>query len=169
MIIRPYKNFSPIIHESAFIAENAVITGDVEIGKDTNIWYGCVMRGDVHHIRIGERTNIQDGSVIHVTSGLEHGTIIGNDVTIGHMALLHACIIEDLGFVGMQACVMDQAVVESRAMVAAGSLVTPGKRIPSGQLWGGRPAKYMRDLTPEELDYLQVSADKYVQVSKEYL
>lgn len=167
-IIRPYKDKTPVIDPSAFIAENAVITGDVVIGADSNIWYGVIMRGDVNNIVIGARTNIQDGTVIHVSS-FGHNTVIGNDVTVGHMALLHACHIRDGGFVGMQACVMDGAVVESEAMVAAGSLVTPGKIIPSRQLWGGRPARFMRELNEDDLKHLKWSSSHYVRMSKEYL
>lgn len=166
-LIRPYKGVVPKIHDTAFIAETAVITGDVEIGADSNVWYGVVMRGDVADIKIGARTNIQDGSVIHVSKGFP-GTRIGNDVTIGHMALIHACTIGNRAFIGMQSLVMDEAVVEDEAMVAAGSLVTPRKRIPKHQLWGGRPAKYLRDMTPEEISYLQTSADRYVEVGRNY-
>lgn len=157
----------PKIHDSVFIAPSASIVGDVEIGEDTNIWYNCAMRGDVHEIRIGERTNIQDGTVIHVTTDFS-GTYIGSDVTVGHAAILHACTVEDFGFVGMQACAMDGSVVESFAMLAAGALLTPGKRVPKGQLWAGRPAKYMRDLTDEEIAYIKWSAPHYVELGQEH-
>jgi carbonic anhydrase/acetyltransferase-like protein (isoleucine patch superfamily) len=167
-IIKPYKGIMPKIDPSAFIADNVVIVGDVEIGPDSNIWYGTVMRGDVNRIRIGARTNIQDGTVIHVSS-FGHDTLIGDDVTIGHMALIHACHIHDGGFVGMQSCVMDGAVVESQAMVAAGALVTAGKVIPSKQLWGGRPAKFMRELDEKDLKHLVWSSTHYVRMSKEYM
>src|SRR5690606_27614238 len=123
--------------------------GDVTVGAETGIWFGCVLRGDVDRIRIGARTNIQDGTVVHV-SHRDGPTVIGDEVTVGHLALLHACTLEDRSFVGMKACVMDGAVVESGAMVAAGALVTPGKRVPSGQLWAGSPARPMRDLTEAE-------------------
>ena len=166
-IITSYKKILPKIHEDAFIAENAAIIGDVEIGADSGIWYGCTLRGDVNDIKIGQRTNIQDGTVIHVSSSTQ-GTYVGDDVTVGHMALLHACTIGDLAFIGMKACVMDDAIVEPRAMVAAGALVTSGKVVPSGQLWAGSPARYMRDLTDKELKFLQFSADRYVTLSKEY-
>ena len=166
-MIRDFKGKNPVIDETAFIAENAVIIGDVTIGRDTGIWYGCVLRGDVNDIKIGERTNIQDGTVIHVSSTTQ-GTYIGDDVTIGHMALIHACTIGDRAFIGMQACVMDDAKVEDEAMVAAGALVTSGKIIPSRQLWAGRPAKYVRDLRDDEIDFLKFSAERYVRLSKEY-
>ncbi len=157
----------PKIHNTAFIAPSASIIGDVQIGEDTNIWYNCVLRGDVNDIKIGKRTNIQDGSVIHVTTDFQ-GTYVGDDVTVGHSAILHACTVENFGFVGMQACVMDGAVVESHAMLAAGALLTPGKRVPSGQLWGGSPARYMRDLKQEELDYIKWSAPHYVELGQEH-
>ncbi len=165
--ILPYKNILPTIAEDAFIAPGAVVIGDLHIGSKSNVWFGCVIRGDVNTIRIGERTNIQDGTVIHVTRKTGP-TRIGSGVTIGHMALLHACTLEDDCFIGMQATVMDGAVVESGAMVAAGALVTPNKRIPSGQIWGGNPAKYLRDLRPEEREFIAISAQNYVELAAEY-
>ena len=167
MLLKPYRNIIPKIHETAFIAENAAIIGDVEIGAGTGIWYGCTLRGDVNDIKIGARTNIQDGTVIHTSLGVQ-GTYIGDDVTVGHMALLHACTIGSRAFIGMQSLIMDEVVVEDEAMVAAGSMVTPRKRIPKHQLWGGRPARYMRDMTPEEIEYLQISADRYAALAQEY-
>lgn len=157
----------PKIHDSAFIAPNAAVVGDVEIGEDANIWYNVSMRGDVNDIKIGARTNIQDNAVVHCTYKFQ-GCYIGSDVTVGHSAILHACRVEDFGFVGMQACVMDGAVVESNGMVAAGALVTPGKVVPSGELWAGRPAKFMRKMTQEELDYIKWSAPHYVKLGQEH-
>lgn len=177
-LILPYKTTIPTLHETAFVANGVVITGDVEIGEESSLWYGCVVRGDVNVVRIGKRTNIQDGTVIHVTRGegqgnigadKGQGTYIGDDVTIGHMALLHDCTIEDFGFVGMKACVMDKAKIESEGMLAAGAVLTPGKTVPSGQLWGGSPARYMRDLKPEERKFFKISSDNYVRLSREYL
>ncbi len=165
--ILPYKGIYPKIHDSAFIAPSASVIGDVEIGEDSNIWYNVAIRGDVHEIRIGKRTNIQDGSVIHVTTDFS-GTYVGDDVTVGHSAILHACRVENHGFVGMGAIVMDGAVVESFAMLAAGALLSPGKRIPTGQLWAGRPAKFMRDLKPEEIDYIKWSAPHYAVLGREH-
>lgn len=167
MITRPYKNITPRIDDSAFIAENAVIIGAVEIGAEASIWYNCALRGDVNDIKIGARTNIQDGTIIHVSSTTQ-GTYIGDDVTVGHMALLHACTIGDRAFIGMKACVMDDAIVEEEAMVAAGALVTSGKRVPRHQLWAGSPARFMRNLTPEEINFLKFSAERYVALSRSY-
>src|SRR5579863_3252898 len=166
-IILPYKNTLPRIDESAFIAQNAVITGDVEIGPDSSIWFGCVMRGDVNEIRVGARTNIQDGTIVHCTRN-KFGCYIGSDITIGHAAILHACILEDGCFVGMGATVMDGARVESGAMVAAGALVTPGKVVKKGELWAGNPAKPMRALTEAELAFFPVSAEHYVNLARDY-
>lgn len=167
-LILPHHGISPTIDPAAFIAPTATIIGDTVIGPDSGIWFGCTVRGDVNEIRIGARTNIQDGTVIHVTTH-GHGTYIGDEVTVGHMALLHACTIESNAFIGMKACLMDGVVVESGAMVAAGALVTPEKRIPAGQLWAGSPAKYRRDLTEEEKAFFPVSVDRYVTLARDYL
>lgn len=171
-LILPFEGVTPKIAESAFIAENAVVIGDVEIGAKTSIWYGVVIRGDVNSIRIGANTNVQDGTVIHVDAEGEHWkglpTRIGDNVTIGHKAMLHACTLEDDSFVGMSSTLLDGVVVESGAMVAAGALVTPGKRVLKGQLWAGTPAKYMRDLTQDELDYFRISADHYSELASRY-
>ncbi|HCS24228.1 MAG TPA: gamma carbonic anhydrase family protein [Alphaproteobacteria bacterium] len=167
-MLHPYKDIMPRLGHKVWIAPGAHVIGDVEIGDGANIWYNCVVRGDVNDIKIGARTNIQDGTVIHVSSTLQ-GTYIGADVTVGHMALLHACTVEDAAFIGMQACVMDGAYVESGAMVAAGALVTPGKRVPAGQLWAGSPARFMRELTAEEKAYIPYSAKHYVELAARYL
>ena len=167
-VIFPYRGIMPKLAADVWIAPTASVIGDVEIGPQSGIWFGCVLRGDVHDIRIGARTNIQDGTVIHVNhSG--PGTHIGDDVTVGHMALIHACTLESGSFVGMKACIMDEAVVERGAMVAAGALVTPGKRIPSGQLWAGSPAVYRRDVTEKELAGFAATAERYAGLAKEYL
>jgi carbonic anhydrase/acetyltransferase-like protein (isoleucine patch superfamily) len=162
---------SPRIDPSAFVAPGAQLIGDVEVGPEASIWYNCVLRGDVNGIRIGARTNIQDGSVIHVDSpkgGAEEGypTIIGSDVLIGHLAMAHGCILHDRAFVGLGAIVMDGCEVEGDAMLAAGAMLTPGKRIASGQLWAGRPARYVRDLTKEELAAQRAGVEHYVQLAK---
>ena len=167
----------PKVHETAFIAENAIIIGDVEIGPRASIWYGCVIRGDVNSIRIGAETNIQDGSVIHAThdragdyrlTGGGVPTVIGDGVTVGHMALLHACEIQSHAFIGMRSVVMDKAVVESGAMVAAGAVVTPGKRILSGELWSGTPASFKRKLKPEDAELIPYLQRNYVELAASY-
>ncbi|MBU0723669.1 MAG: gamma carbonic anhydrase family protein [Alphaproteobacteria bacterium] len=166
-LILPHHGIVPTIDKTAFIAPNAAIIGDVEIGAESSIWFSCTLRGDVNVIRVGKRTNIQDGTILHVQSyGL--GCYVGDDVTVGHAALLHACTLEDRSFVGMQACVMDGAVVETHAMVAAGSLVTPGKRVPAGQLWAGRPARYVRDLSPEDIAEISASAKRYCETAESH-
>lgn len=167
MPILAYKGITPVIAPDAFIAPGVPVIGDVVIGSETNIWFGCVIRGDVNTIRIGSRTNIQDGTVVHVTRGTGP-TVIGSGVTIGHMALIHACTIEDDAFIGMHATLMDGVVVEKGAMVAAGALVTPGKRVPTGQIWAGNPAKYFRDLNEREQAFIPVSAANYVELGREY-
>ena len=141
---------TPLIHPTAFIAPGCRIIGDVEIGEGASVWFNCVLRGDVNRVKIGARSNIQDGSVIHCDSdaGGRRGfpTIIGEDCLVGHMAMLHGCTLEDRGFAGLGSIVMDGCVIESDAMLAAGAMLTPGKRIPAGEMWGGRPAKLMRVL-----------------------
>lgn len=166
-IILPYKGKYPEIHPTAFIAPGAVVIGDVTIGAKANIWFGCVVRGDVQSISIGERTNVQDGTVIHVTR-VTGPTSIGAGVTIGHQALLHACTIEDDAFIGMGAKLLDGSVVESQAMLAAGALLTPNKVIPRGQLWAGNPAKYFRDLNDKERAFFAQSAANYELHGEEY-
>ena len=165
--ILPFRGIMPKIDPDAFIAPGARIIGDVEIGAGASIWYNVVVRGDVNHIRIGARTNVQDGSVIHVSSA-GFSTVIGEDVLIGHLAMVHACILHDRAFVGFGATVMDGCVIESDAMLAAGAMLTPGKRIPSGQLWSGRPARYMRDLTAEDMAGNQKGVAIYVEIGREH-
>ncbi|MEK6733645.1 MAG: gamma carbonic anhydrase family protein [Pseudomonadota bacterium] len=165
--IIPYKGILPKIHSKAFIAPSSSIIGDVTIGEGSGIWFNCVLRGDVEPITVGKNTNIQDGSVIHCTRG-GGKTIIGDHVTIGHKALIHACILEDECFVGMGAILMDNVVVETGGMVAAGSLVTPNKRIRKGEIWAGNPAKFFRLLTKEEADFIMISANNYLKHVQEY-
>ncbi len=166
-IILPYRGVSPRIAASAFIAPTATIIGDVEIGEDSNIWFGCVIRGDVNEVRIGAGTNIQDGTVVHV-SREKYGTYIGDNITIGHMALIHACTLEDGCFIGMRATVMDGCVIAGGAMVAAGALITPGKRVPPGELWAGTPAKRVRDLSEADGKSIAATAPHYVRLAREY-
>lgn len=177
-IIKPFKGIMPKIHPEAFIAETAVIIGDVEIGAGSSIWYGCVLRGDVNLIRVGKRTNLQDGTIVHGNhdpagdyreTGGGMATYIGDEVTVGHMAVIHACSIGSRSFIGMRAVVMDEAKVEQNAMVGAGALVAPGKIVRSGELWAGMPAKHRRDLTGEEIRHLAYSANHYAELAVQYL
>ncbi|MBP2291197.1 gamma carbonic anhydrase family protein [Azospirillum rugosum] len=166
-LILPYKGVLPTIDASVYIAPTASVIGDVVIGPDTSIWFGCTVRGDVNEIRIGARTNIQDGTVIHVAAAGQ-GTYIGDDISVGHMALLHACTIDSGCFIGMKACIMDGAHVESGAMVAAGALVTPGKRVRTGELWAGSPARPIRNLTKKDLDFFPLNVRNYVALAAAY-
>lgn len=166
--ILPFGGVWPRIADSAFVAPGCRIIGDVEIGPDASIWYNCVIRADVNRVVIGARSNIQDGTVIHCDSPQDRRpqgfpTLIGADVLVGHMAMLHGCTLEDRAFVGLGAVVMNGAVIEGDGMLAAGALLTPGKRIGARQLWGGRPAAYMRDLTPEACADMQVGVAHYVE------
>ncbi len=166
-LLLSFLDASPVVAPDVFVARGATIVGDVEIGGGCSIWYGCVLRGDVNVIRVGELTNIQDGTVVHVTRRT-HGAFIGSRCTIGHGAIVHGCALEDGCYVGMRATVMDGAVVESGAMVAAGALVTPGKRVPSGELWAGAPARPMRELRPDELEYIEDAARHYARLGRTY-
>ena len=157
----PFGEDSPQVSAAAFVAPGTRIIGAVTLGEESSIWYNCVLRGDVGRISVGARTNIQDGTTVHVTSG-EGPTIIGADCLIGHLVLLHGCWLHDHSFVGMGAIVMDGCEIEPDAMLAAGALLTPGKRIPRGQMWAGRPARYVRDLTPEEIEGHRAGVRHYV-------
>lgn len=158
----------PRIHDSAFVAPGCRLIGDIEIGPDASIWYNCVIRADVNHIRIGARTNIQDGTVIHCDSPRAPGdagspTLIGDDVLIGHMAMIHGCVLEDRAFVGLGAIIMDKAWIEGDGMLAAGAMLTPGKRIAARELWGGRPARLMRALSDAEVAMNRLGVAHYVE------
>jgi gamma-carbonic anhydrase len=166
-LILPFRGKIPVIAADVFIAPNATLIGDTEIGAGSGIWFGCVLRGDGNYIRVGARVNIQDGTVVHV-SAKGWGTTIGDDVSIGHMALIHACVLEPESFVGMAAVVMDGCVVESRGMVAAGALLTPGKRVKRGELWGGRPAQKLRDLREEDYAMMSGTAEGYARLAQAY-
>ena len=171
MTILAYEGKTPFVDPTAFVAPGARLIGDIEIGPEASIWYNCVLRGDVNRIRIGARTNIQDGSVIHVDSpkpGNEagHPTIIGEEVLIGHLAMVHGCILHDRAFVGLGAIVMDGCTIESDAMLAAGAMLTQGKLIPSGQLWAGRPARYVRDLRADDLAGMRMGVAHYVTLAR---
>ncbi|KPF54191.1 carbonic anhydrase/acetyltransferase-like protein (isoleucine patch superfamily) [Novosphingobium capsulatum] len=166
--ILPLHGKTPQIHPSAFIAPGCRIVGDVTIAEGVSIWYNCVIRADVNRVVIGARSNVQDGTVIHCDSpkpGRPEGfpTLIGEDVLIGHMAMVHGCTLHDRAFVGLGTIVMDGAVIESDAMLAAGAMLTPGKRIPARQLWSGRPAAFMRELSDEALADMQHGVAHYVE------
>lgn len=161
----PYENSFPKLDETVFIASGSKVIGDVEIGKESSIWYNTVVRGDVNYIRIGERTNVQDCSMLHVTNK-RFPLIIGNDVTIGHSVTLHGCILKDLCLIGMNAVVLDGAVVEEKSMVAAGSVVRPGFVVPTGKLAAGVPAKLIRDLSDEEMEEFIKSSNRYVKYTE---
>jgi len=165
--VAAYRGIAPSIHETAFIAPGAHVIGDVRIGERSSIWFNCVVRGDVNVIRMGARTNLQDGSIVHVTTE-RFETFIGDDVLIGHMCLIHGCRLEDESFVGMGSTVMDGCVIERGGMLGAGSLLPPGKIIRSGQLWLGRPARYVRDLTSEEIAANRLAVAHYVELAQEY-
>jgi len=164
----PYRGVWPQIHPRSFIAQTATVIGDVKVGADSGIWYGCVVRGDVNEIRIGERTNIQDLTMIHCAE-LGQGTYLGDGITVGHSAVLHACTIEDNAFVGIQACVMDDCLIEKGAMVAAGALVTPGKIVKAGEVWAGQPAKKLRDVNDKDLEFFDINRERYRRLAHEYL
>lgn len=167
MLLKTFKGKLPKVSDKAYIADNVVLTGDIEIAEDANVWFGVVMRGDVNSIRIGKGTNVQDLTMVHADSNSP--TRLGDHVTIGHCCIIHGCIIEDNVLVGMGSTVMNGAVVGKNSIIGAGSLVTEGKEIPSGVLAIGRPAKVIRELTEEEIASLQKAADGYVATSKVYL
>jgi len=167
-LILPVKGITPTIHESCWLAPNATITGDVSIGAESTVWFQTVIRGDVNKIIIGERTNIQDMCMVH--GSYDKGdTILGNDVSVGHRATLHGCVIHDNVLVGMGVTIMDDVIVESNVVVAAGALVTMGKRLESGYLYAGLPAKKIKPLDPDMMQYyVKGTAEHYVEYSKYY-
>jgi len=167
-LIMPYKGILPTIDADAFIAPNAVVIGDVAIGAKSSIWFNCVVRGDTNTIRIGARTNIQDGTVIHVDSAT-FGVVIGDDVTVGHMALIHACTIKDWAMVGMSATAMDGSVVGEGSILAAGALLSPGKQIPPGEMWAGTPARFIRKVTERDQAMIDYIAPHYVDLAADYV
>ncbi|MCP5064034.1 MAG: gamma carbonic anhydrase family protein [Ignavibacteriae bacterium] len=167
----PYKDLFPKIDDSVFLASGVKVIGDVTLGKNASVWYNVVIRGDVNYVKIGEDTNVQDSSMLHVTNN-RYPLIIGNRVTIGHSVKLHGCIIKDLSLIGIGAIILDGAIVEERSMVAAGSVVKPGFVVRSGKLVAGVPAKVIRDLTPEEIADFEASSErykKYTQITVESL
>jgi gamma-carbonic anhydrase len=166
--VLPYKGVWPTIGANVFLAPNCFVIGQVTIADDANLWFNVVVRGDDHWIRIGARTNVQDGTIIHVSKDTRP-TTIGSDVTIGHGAVLHGCTVEDHAMVGIGATVLDGAVIESDAIVAAGAIVSPGKQIKSGELWAGCPAKLIRRVKPEEFEFIRINGSHYCRLASDYL
>ena len=167
-MIKNYLHWQPQIHETAYIAESADIIGRVWIGKESSVWYQAVLRGDVHDIIIGDRSNIQDHCMLHTTEGLLP-CVVGNDVTIGHRVLMHSCEIQDRCLVGMGSIILDRAILEEGCFLGAGSLVTPGKVLKGGYLYAGSPARQVRPLTDKEKEHLAYSAIHYVDVFNNHL
>src|SRR5215218_8635442 len=161
----PFEVKWPVVHPTAFVAPTATVIGDVDLGEGANIWYGCVLRGDTNIIRIGPRSNIQDGTIVHVNAGRQPA-IVGSDVTVGHAAIVHACTLMDRAFVGMGATVLDGAVIEEGGVLAAGSVLPPGKRIGRLELWVGNPARLVRVLAEEErAEQFDRTAPHYVELA----
>ena len=173
--LRPYRGVLPRLGERAYVDPSASVIGDVELGEDVSVWPFTVVRGDVNFVRIGARTNIQDGTVIHVSHDGPHAklggfaTVIGADVTIGHKAIVHACRIEDACLIGMGAIVLDGAVVRKHGFLGAGAMLTPGKEVGGGEMWLGSPARLARRLSDAEIEALYYSAQHYVRLKDEYL
>jgi len=173
-MIHSFKQWSPSIGEKTWIADSADVIGNIAFGEGCSVWFGCVIRGDVHYITIGDRTNIQDLSMVHVThykkADMSDGnpTIIGNDVTIGHRVMLHGCTIEDACLIGMSATILDGAVIGKESIVGAGALVTKNKKFPPRSLIVGSPAKVIRELNDEEVEELYASARRYVAFKEDY-
>ncbi|WP_164018204.1 gamma carbonic anhydrase family protein [Pyxidicoccus trucidator] len=167
MALRPFRGVSPRVHPSCFVEDSAQVVGDVELGEDSSVWFNAVLRGDVNPIRIGKRTNIQDLSLVHVTSQ-EHGTHVGDDCTVGHHVILHGCIVGNRVLVGMGATLMDGVEVGDECIIGAGTLLTPGTKVPPGSLVVGSPGKVKRPITEEEREFLRLSAQHYVQLAAEH-
>ncbi len=164
----PYQGKSPQLSPGVFVASGAHLIGDLEVGEDSSFWFNTVVRADCCYIRIGARTNIQDGTVIHVTNG-KHPTIIGNNVTIGHGVVMHGCEVKDGCLIGMGATIMDGAIIGENSIVAAGALIPPGKVYRPGILIKGNPGIETRELRPSELDFLKTSANNYLEYKKHYV
>ena len=166
-MIKSFRNLHPKIHESALVTDDAIIIGDVEIGAESSVWFGSILRGDVNFIRIGERTNIQDGTIIHVSRDA-HSTVLENEITVGHRATLHGCYIETGCLIGIGAIVLDGVRVGAHSLVAAGSLLTPNTIVPPRSLVMGSPAKVKRELSDEEVKDLETFWRNYVELSRIY-
>ncbi len=174
MTIRSFENFQPQLGSNAWVDETALVIGNVTLGQDSSVWPMTVIRGDIHSIEVGDRTNIQDGTIIHVTHAGEYNekglpTRIGSDVTVGHKVILHACEIGDLSLIGMGSILLDGCRVESQVMVGAGSLVPPGKVLESGYLYLGSPVRRVRKLSDRELEFLGYSASHYVKLKDRHV
>jgi gamma-carbonic anhydrase len=167
-MITAYKGISPQVAETAFVAEGAQVIGDVHIGEHSSVWFNCVLRGDCYYIRIGDSTNIQDGTIVHVTQG-RFPTIIGNRVTVGHSVVLHGCTVEDRCLIGIGAIVLDDVTIGEESFIAAGSLITPGTAIPPRSLVMGAPAKVRREVTVEEVLRIDEHWQHYVEYKNQYL
>ncbi len=165
-IIKDFGGKSPNIAENAYLAESATVIGNVYIGSESSIWFGCVLRGDIEAIRIGQGTNIQDGTVVHVAPG--HGISVGDNVTVGHGVQLHGCTVDDEALIGMGAIVLNGAHVEKGAIVGAGALVPEGKTVPAGTVVFGVPARVARDVTDDEREYILASAEEYRRLARAY-
>ena len=166
-MITPFRDISPTIHPTSFIADDAVVIGDVEIGEDASIWFGCILRGDVNYIRIGARTNIQDATVIHVSSKT-HPTVVEAEVTVGHRVTLHGCYVETGCLIGIGSTLLDGVRIGRNSLVAAGSLLTPGTDVPEGSLVMGSPARVKRPLTFEEKADLIRYWQRYIELKNAY-
>ncbi len=167
-MIKSFKNTHPKIHETAFIAENAVIIGDVEIGENASVWYNCVLRGDVNFIKIGARTNVQDGTIIHVSRN-DFPTVLEDEVTVGHSVTLHGCYVESGCLIGIGATVLDGARIGKNSLIAAGSLVTPNTIIPPNSFVLGSPARVKREMSADEIANVQKFWQNYVTLSEIYI
>ena len=167
-----FEGHQPQLHPTAFVAAGAQLIGQVQLGPESSVWYNCVLRADVNRIVIGARSNIQDGTVIHCDSAEREPpgtpTLIGDDVLVGHMAMLHGCTLHDRAFVGLGSIVMDTCEIEAHGMLAAGALLTPGKIIRARQLWAGRPAKYVRDLREDEVEMQRLGVTGYVELARRH-
>lgn len=165
MSLHPFGGVMPDVAPDAFIAPGAQVIGNVRIGAGASIWYNCVLRGDVMPIEVGAYSNIQDGSIVHVSRGT-HGTIIGERCLIGHLAIIHGCTLEDHAFAGLGSIVMDGCVIETDGMLAAGALLTPGKRVRRGELWTGRPAAFARPLSETEIARNRAGVEGYIELAR---
>ncbi len=172
--IRPYLGQLPTLGQRAYVDPAATVIGDVVLGDDVSVWPGTIIRGDVNYIRIGARTNVQDGTIIHVSHHSPYNqagypTLIGEDVTIGHGTIIHACTIEDLCLIGMGACILDGATIKKYGFIGAGAVVGPGKTVGEAELWLGNPARFVRKLGDKEIESLLYSSQHYVRLKDKYL